>query len=33
MPRLLPPEWIKQIAIDGLLRLYEKESRFVVEWD
>jgi len=33
MPRLLPPEWIKQIAINGLLQLYEKESRFVVEWD
>jgi hypothetical protein len=32
MPRLLLPEWIKQIARIYLLQLYEKEPRFVHEW-
>jgi hypothetical protein len=31
MPRLLPPEWIKQIAITRLLKLYENDSMFVAE--
>jgi len=33
MPRLLPPEWIKQIAIKRLLKLYENDGMFVAEWD
>jgi hypothetical protein len=32
MPRLLPPEWIKLIARNHLLLLYEKEHQFVHEW-
>jgi hypothetical protein len=33
MPRLLPPEWIKLIARNYLLQLYEKEPGFVHEWN
>jgi hypothetical protein len=33
MPRLLPPEWIKLITRNYLLQLYEKEPRFVQEWN
>ena len=33
MPRLLPPDLIKKIAINHLLELYEKENGFVQEWE
>ena len=33
MPRLLPAEWIKLIAINYLLQLYEKEPDFMQEWE
>lgn len=33
MPRMLPVEWIKHIAICYLLELYEKEDGFVKEWE
>lgn len=33
MPRLLPDKWIKQVAIDRLLELYEEESDFVQQWE
>lgn len=33
MPRLLPADWIKRIAINYLLQLYEKENRFVQQWE
>ncbi len=31
MPRLLPPDWIKKVAVDHLLQLYEKDNKFVQE--
>jgi hypothetical protein len=31
MPRLLPVDWIKLVAINYLLQLYERESQFVQE--
>lgn len=33
MPRLLPPEWIKLIARNCLLRLYENDPGFMQEWN
>lgn len=33
MPRLLPIKWIRQIAINYLLELYEKEDKFMREWE
>ncbi len=33
MPRLLTGGWIKLVAINYLLYLYEKETKFVQEWD
>jgi hypothetical protein len=33
MPRLLPHEWIKLVARNYLVQLYEKESKFVQEWN
>jgi len=33
MPRLLPADLIKQIAINYLLQFYEQDNRFVQEWE
>jgi len=33
MPRLLLPDWIKKVAVNHLLQLYEKENKFVLEWE
>ena len=33
MPRLLPTDWIRIIAINYLLQLYEREIGFVQEWE
>jgi len=32
MPKLLPTDWIGLVAINYLLRLYERENNFVQEW-
>ena len=32
MPRLLPADWIRIVAINRLLQLYEQEADFVQEW-
>jgi len=33
MPRLLPAQWIKEVAINCLLELYEQDSNFVRQWE
>jgi len=33
MPRLLPADWIRIVAINCLLQLYEQEANFVQEWE
>jgi len=32
MPRLLPADWIRIVAINRLLQLYEEEASFLQEW-
>lgn len=32
MPRLMPPDWIKELGIVCLLQLYETNTTFVEEW-
>lgn len=32
MPKLLPADWIRLVAINYLLRFYERENKFVQEW-
>lgn len=33
MPRLLPVDWIKVVAINCLLQLYERNADFMQEWE